>query len=70
MTNEESDVSGQYWHDLFDEKGIFIGRVSIGNYGIYGKSQGFLFTLARNGRLYHFRENRDGFKELVVCRMQ
>ena len=70
MTNEESDVSGQYWHDIFDEKGIFIGRIRIGNYGIYGKSQGFLFTLFRNGRLYHFRENRDGFKELAVCRIQ
>jgi len=70
MTNEESDLRGQYWHDVFDKEGLFIGRVSIGNYGTYGKSQGFLFTLLRNGLLYHFRENPAGFKEIVVYKIK
>jgi hypothetical protein len=67
MTYEESGVESNYWHDILNQQGRFVGRVIVDNYGTYGKSQGFLFTLARTGRLYHFRENRDGFKELAVC---
>jgi hypothetical protein len=70
MTYEGSGAEGHYWHDIFDKDGVFAGRVSIANYGTYGKSRGVLFTLAREGRIYHFRENRDGFKELVIWKMR
>jgi hypothetical protein len=70
MTYEGSGEKGHYWHDVFDPDGSFAGRVSLGNYGAYGRSQGVLFTLARKGRIYHFRENRDGFKEVMVWRMK
>jgi len=70
MTYEGSGAEGHYWHDIFDKDGVFAGRVSIANYGTYGKSRGVLFTLAREGRIYHFRENRDGFKELVIWKMK
>ena len=70
MTFERTDVKSHYWHDVFDPDGTFAGRVSLSNYGTYGKSQGVLFTLARRGRIYHFREKAEGFKELVVWRMK
>jgi len=70
MTYEESAITGQYWHDVFNKEGIFIGRLSIGNYGTYGRSRGPLFTMFKGERIYHFRENLDGFRELVVCRMK
>jgi len=66
MTYEESDRRGNYWHDVFDKEGIFIGRVSISNYGTYGRSQGFLFSMAKNGHLYYLHEKPDGLKELVI----
>ena len=70
MTYEGSGAEGHYWHDIFDKDGVFAGRVSIANHGTYGKSRGALFTLAREGRIYHFRENRDGFKEPVIWKMK
>jgi hypothetical protein len=70
MTYEESGEKGHYWHDVFGRDGEFAGRVSLGNYGTYARSQGILFALARRGRIYHFREKADGFKEIVVWRMK
>jgi len=70
MTYEGSGEKGHYWFDVFGRDGEFAGRVSLGNYGTYGRSQGILFALARHGRIYHFRENVDGFKDLVVWRIK
>jgi hypothetical protein len=70
MTYEGSGEKGHYWYDVFERDGEFAGRFSLGNYGTYGRSPGILFAMARRGRIYHFREKADGFKELVVWRME
>lgn len=70
MTYERSEKKGYYWYDVFGPDGVFVGRVSLGNYGTYGNSQGILFAMARKGRIYHLAERPDGYKELVVWRMK
>ena len=70
MTYEGSGEKGHYWYDVFGRDGEFAGRVSLGNYGTYGRSQGILFALAKRGRIYHLAERPNGYKELVVWRMK
>ncbi|HSQ79006.1 MAG TPA: hypothetical protein VLN41_00285, partial [Candidatus Bathyarchaeia archaeon] len=71
MTYEGSGEKGHYWYDVFGPDGVFAGRISLGNYGtFYGSSQGIFFAMARKGRIYHFAERPDGYKELVVWRMR
>jgi hypothetical protein len=69
MTFEEGGAPGEYWHDIFNEDGLFVGRFKIDAYGQYGTTPGPLFAMAKGGRLYYLREKKDGFKELVVCAM-
>ncbi len=70
MTYEGSGEQGHYWYDVFEKDGGFAGRVSLGNYGTYGRSKGILFALAKRGHIYHLAERQDGYKELVVWRMR
>jgi hypothetical protein len=69
MTYEEGSAPGEYWHDVFNADGLFVGRVKIDHYGESAKSPGPLFAMARGDRIFYLRERRDGFKELVVCAM-
>jgi len=70
MTYEETGKPGEFWHDIFDKDGAFIGRMKLANYGQYGVSSDRpTFAMVKAGRLYYFREKADGFKDLVVCRM-
>ncbi len=69
MTFEGSGEKGHYWYDVFGPDGAFEGRVSLGNYGTYGRSSGILFAMAKKGRIYHLAERPDGYKDLVVWRL-
>jgi hypothetical protein len=70
MTYERSGEKGHYWHDVFGPDGAYAGRVSLGNCRPQGWSQGILFASARRGRIYHLRENKDGYRELAIWRMR
>ena len=51
MTNEESEIPGEYMYDIFNSEGLFISRTSLGN--LTGMSQWNLqYAKARNKRLY------------------
>ena len=69
MTYEETGKPKEFWYDVFDESGAFAARMKLDNYGQSGNSAGFLFVMAKGGRIYHFRQKEDGFKELVVSRI-
>jgi hypothetical protein len=70
MTYEETGKPGEFWYDIFDKDGVFVGRMKLDNYGQYGVTrEGPTFAMAKAGRLYYFREKVDGFKDLVICRM-
>jgi len=65
LTYEENAIPGEYIYDIFNSKGIFIGRTSLGN---VGRSYPFTVRAIKN-RLYCLREKESGYKELVVNRM-
>ena len=75
MTYEEGKSLGDNIFDVFNPEGIFIGRISLGNYSMAyykGKPLGGLAldVRARNNRLYCLREKDSGYKELVVYKMR
>jgi len=68
MTNEESEIPGEYMYDLFNSEGLFISRTSLGN--LTGMSQWNLqYAKARNKRLYSLKVKENEYKELMVYRM-
>jgi len=71
MTYEEGQSLGEYIFDVFNPEGVFIGRISLGNFSMAyykGKPLGGLALDVRAGanRLYCLREKESGYKELVV----
>jgi hypothetical protein len=69
MTYEQGASSDEYIHDVFNKDGILIARVSLGKYGILGRSLNPLRATAATGRFYRIRFKEDGYPELVVYRM-
>ena len=68
MTNEESEIPGEYIYDIFNKEGLFISRTSLGN--LTGMSQWNLqHATARNKRLYCLKVKENEYKELVVYKM-
>jgi len=64
MTYEEGENPGEYFYDLFNNHGVFIGRKSLGlRWFVYG---GAMYSLIKNGRLYCRQEREDGYDEIVV----
>ena len=71
MTYEKGGNPREYKYDIFNPEGIFIGRLSLDNYGKYSPLQeGQLEAAAKNNRLYCIREKESGYKELVVYKMR
>ena len=67
MTYEKSKNPREFIYDIFNPDGIFIGKLTLGNYG------GMYYALpvkAKNKRLYCILEKESGFKELVVYKMR
>jgi len=73
MTYELSQNGEGYIYDVFNAEGIFICRMSLGNYGVPDYfdigSEGPLQVKARRNRLYCNRMKRNGQNELVVYKM-
>ncbi len=69
MTYEESEISREYIHDVFNPDGLFVTRISLGNPGFFPTFLNNKFTTAKNNRIYCLREKDSGYKELVVYRM-
>jgi len=66
MTYEQRPDQNEYIYDIFNNKGIFINRISLGNMGL--RPLAFPAT-AKRERLYCIIENENGYKELVVYKM-
>jgi len=65
-TYEPGNSPGENMVDIFNRKGIFIGRVSLGGFRDEFGSQ----VRVRAGRLYQVEEKDSGYKRLVVYRMR
>jgi len=71
MTFEKGKSDGEYMYDVFDADGRFIGRVGLGNYGIWGRPIVNQFVIiAKKNLLYCIREKENGFKQLVIYKMK
>jgi hypothetical protein len=71
MTYEKGEGPREFMYDIFEPRGIFIGRTSLDNSGneqaeIWG---GPFEAKAKNGRLYCMRAKGSGYQELVVYKM-
>jgi hypothetical protein len=69
MTYEKSVAPEEYWHDIFDPNGVFVGRASMGLSGSLGWNLNLMHAVARNGRYYRLRFKEDGYPEMMVYRM-
>jgi hypothetical protein len=65
MTYEPGPAPGEYFWDIFNADGVFVGRKALNILwaGLYGGSR---YTFIKNGRLYHHRVKESGYHELVV----
>jgi hypothetical protein len=69
MTYEKGEKPREFIYDIFNSEGVFIGRIGFDNYGQDAVQMGPLPALSKNGLLYFVREKDNGYKELVVSRM-
>jgi len=70
MTYEKGEGEGEYIHDIFNSGGVFIGRKSIGIFGILGRSLNHRWATAKNRRFYRLINKESGYMELVVYNMK
>lgn len=74
MTYERGKGPNDFVYDIFNPDGIFIGRIELENYGFLASSPIInplpLNVTAKNKLLYCLREEKSGYKELVVYRMR
>jgi len=71
MTYEKGPESGEYIHDIFDQEGIFISRLSL-SHSSEGRA-GFdipLPIVIKNGRFYYLHESEAGYKKLAVLKIE
>jgi hypothetical protein len=70
MTYEQGENKDEFIHDIFNPDGVFIGRVSLGKYGILGRALNHLNATAANGRFYRLTFKESGYPEVIVYRME
>lgn len=66
MTYEEGDNPGEYFYDIFNSGGVFIGRTKLDNM----EDNRPTTAKAKNNRLFYLRVKDSGYKELVVLKMR
>jgi len=64
-TFEEGENPGEFLFDIFNEDGVFIGRISL-NIWIW---EVHLWAKIKANRFYCLREKDSGFREVVVYKM-
>lgn len=69
MTYEKGEGEGEYIHDIFNSDGVFIGRKSIGIFGILGRSLNHRWATVKNRRFYRLINKESGYMELVVYKI-
>ena len=66
MTFEKGTNPGEAIYDVFNYEGAFITRTSLGNLG-----ELLTFPVkARKDHIYCLKEDKDGYKELVVYKTE
>ena len=65
-TFEEGGNPAEYMFDIFNEEGVFIGRISL-NIWIW---EAHLWARIRSDKLYCLEEKETGYKELIVYKMK
>jgi len=68
MTYEESDKPNQYIYDVFNPDGVFITRISLGNM-VFFSLWDIQYATARKGRIYCLQKKPNGYKELLVYKI-
>lgn len=66
MTFEKGDNEGEFWYDIFNPEGIFVGRKSL---KILSEGEIVAYAQVRRNRLYCFEENEEGFRVFKVYKM-
>lgn len=73
MTYERGKKPNGYLFDIFDQAGVFIGRIELENYGSspfsYTRTPVPLNVVAKNKRIYCLTEKESGYKKLIVYKM-
>ena len=65
MIYESGREEGGYLYDIFNPEGVFIRRTEL-SLNWAGMYFGPKYYTVRNHKLYCYRENEDGFPELIV----
>jgi len=68
MTYEQGENEDEFIHDIFNPDGVFVGRMSLGKYGILGRALNHLSMTAANGRLYRLMFKENGYPAVIVYR--
>lgn len=66
MTFEKGENESEYWYDIFNTDGVFIGKESL---KIFTWGEIRASAKAKNGKLYCFEEKDDGFRVFKVYKM-
>jgi len=66
MTFEKGENEGEFWYDVFNPEGIFVGRKSL---KILSGGEIFAYAQVRRNRLYCFEEKEEGFRVFKVYKM-
>jgi hypothetical protein len=70
MTYEKGTEPDEYWHDIFSNEGIFVGRASFGISGSLSWNLNPMNAVARGSRYYRLRfKEEDAYPEMIVYRM-
>jgi len=69
MTYEKGEKPGEFMYDIFNSEGVFVGRKSL-NLRWADLFFGVKYQSIKNNRLYCYRENEEGYMEMVVSRIK
>lgn len=69
MTYEKGRKPGEFMYDLFNTDGVYVGRQSL-NLRWADLYFGVKYQAIKNNRLYFYRENEDGYMEMVVSKIK
>ena len=70
MTYERGRAPDEYLYDIFDEKGVFVGKVGLGLSGLLGRALNRLNSVIRQHRYYRLRLKQSDYYEIVVYRLE
>ena len=69
MTYEKGNKQGEFMYDIFSPEGVFVGRKSL-NLRWADLLFGVKYQDIKNNRLYCYRENEEGYMEMVVSKIK